>query len=61
MARKKTALDTIVQPTRKMTAEQLAEQMHFARRASRMAVRTTDSARGGRSGSRRAAIARASW
>lgn len=59
MAKKKTPLDGIVQPTRKMTGEQLAEQLHFARRAARMAVRNRDSARGGRSGSRRAAIA--SW
>lgn len=60
MARKKTALDSIIQPTRKMTPEQLAEQLHFARRAKRMAVKNADSARGGRSGSRRAAIAMAS-
>lgn len=57
MAKKKSALDGIVQPTRKMTPEQLAEQAHFARRAARLAVRNRDSARGGRGGSRRAAIA----
>lgn len=57
---KKTALNGIVQPTRKMTAEQLAEQFHFARRAKRMALKDRDSARGGRSGSRRSAIAAAS-
>lgn len=59
MARK-TALDTIVQPTRKMTPEQIAEQIHFARRAKKAALKNRDSARGGRSGSRRAAIAMAS-
>ena len=48
---------TIVMPTRKMTPEQLAEQMHFARRAKKMAVKNADSARGGRGGSRKTAIA----
>jgi hypothetical protein len=57
MARKQTALDNIVLPTRKMTSEQLAEQIHFARRAKKAAVKNRDSARGGRKGSRRAAIA----
>lgn len=47
----------IVMPTRKMTKEQLAEQIHFARRAKKMAVKNRDSARGGRNGSRRSAIA----
>ena len=54
---KKAPLDGIVLPTRKMTPEQLAEQAHFRRRAGKVAARNRDSARGGRSGSRRMAIA----
>lgn len=57
MAKKKTALDGIVQPTRKMTKEQLDEQFHFARRAAPRAVKNGDTARGGRKASRKAAIA----
>lgn len=57
MAKKKTALDSIVQPTRKMTSDQLREQAHLARRAARLRVKNSDSARGGRGASRKAAIA----
>ena len=56
---KKSALDGIVLPTRKMTREQLAEQIHFARRAKREALANRSFGKGGRSGDRHAAIAAA--
>lgn len=46
----------IVLPTRKMTPEQLAEQLHFARRAKKQAFAPKTN-RGGRAGARRSAIA----
>lgn len=57
MAKKKSALDGIVLPTRQMTRDQIAEQIHFARRAKRQALATRGFGKGGRSGERRAAIA----
>lgn len=57
MARKTSVLDSIVQPTRAMTSDQLREQIHFARRAKRQRVAGKGFGKGGRSGDRRAAIA----
>ena len=60
MAKKKTALDGIVQPTRAMTPDQLAEQVHLARRSARWIDRNAQArkgfGKGGRTGGRRAAI-----
>lgn len=53
---KKAAAAGIVLPTRKMTSEQLAEQMHFARRSGSInGKRSGIDARGGRQGSKRMA------
>lgn len=58
---KKTALDGIVVPTRKMTPDQLAEQLHFARRADKLVNRKAQDrkgfGKGGRAGGKRAALA----
>lgn len=58
---KKTPLDGIVQPTRAMTPEQLAERAHFAHRSGADVNRYRQArkgfAKGGRSGGKRAAIA----
>ena len=56
MAKKSSALDHIVQPTRAMTPEQIAEMLHFGRRATKIAGKTKNSARGGRAASCRKAI-----
>lgn len=58
MAKNKNAAAAgIVLPTRKMTPEQLAEQMHFARRAGAInGKRSGISARGGRQGAKRMAV-----
>lgn len=60
MAKKKTRLDGLVLPTRKLTADQLACQLHLAHRAG-ADINLYRQARkgfgkGGRSGGRRAAI-----
>lgn len=61
MAKKKTALDGIVLPTRKLTGDQLRHQLHLAHRAgadiNRFAEARKGRGKGGRGGGRRAAIA----
>ena len=58
---KSNRLDGIVQPTRKLTPEQLAERAHFAHRSGADVNRARQArkgfAKGGRSGGLRAAIA----
>jgi hypothetical protein len=56
MAKKKSKLDGIVLPTRKMTGEQIAEVFHLANRAGKIPAKNSDSVRGGRQASRQAAI-----
>ena len=46
----------IITPTRKMTREQIAEQIHLRRRAGRIEAKDRDSTRGGRSAGRQKAI-----
>lgn len=57
----KNRLDGIVEPTRKLTPERLAEQAHFARRAgadvNRYRAARKGITKGGRGGSLRSAIA----
>lgn len=61
MAKKASALNNIVQPTRAMTDEQLREQFHLARRSgadvNRFRQARKGITKGGRGNSRRAAIA----
>ena len=61
MAKKKSQLDGIVLPTRKLTPEQLAHQLHLAHRAgsdvNRFRQARKGFAKGGRGGGKRAAIA----
>ena len=60
MAKKKDRLGGIVQPTRAMTPEQLAERAHFARRSgadlNRYRAARKGITKGGRAGSLRSAI-----
>ena len=56
MAKKKSKLDGIVLPTRKMTGEPIAGMFHLAHRSGAIPAKSSDSVRGGRQASRRAAI-----